>query len=90
MYTPDCKAYQRHDSTAQTKKIRLSEKYWSLIAEKQAQIAQERGVKHVSRPVALKAILDEAFDVHLYDPTSLIDDSDDDLNYCYNPEQFND
>jgi hypothetical protein len=42
MYHPDCKAYQRHDHTASTKQIRLSQKYWSLIEAKQKEIAEER------------------------------------------------
>jgi hypothetical protein len=73
MYHPDCKAYQRHDHTASTKQIRLSQKYWSLIEAKQKEIAEERGVKNVSRPVALKQILDEAYCKPFYHPAQLIE-----------------
>ena len=73
MYHSDCKAYQRHDNTASTKQIRLSEKYWSLIEDQQKEIAQERGVKHVSRPVAIKRILDEARVNQFHDQASQIE-----------------
>ena len=60
MYTPDCKAYQRHDRTATTKQIRLNGKYWSIIQVKQEELAKELNVPRVSRPVALRHILDDA------------------------------
>ncbi len=60
MYTPDCRAYQRHDSTASTKQLRLTERYWSVINSKQEELAEELNVSRVSRPVALRHILDEA------------------------------
>lgn len=90
MYVPNCRAYQRHDNTASTKKIRLSEKYWSLIAQKQEEIAKTRGVRQVSRPVALQAILDEAFGVYVYNPSDLIDDELDALSFAYVPEDYED
>ena len=83
-YTANKKSYQRHDGTASTKKITLSEKVWSEIAEKQAAIAKERGVKQVSLSVAFHEILNEN-DNYCYDPESFIEDecSDDCSN---NPE----
>lgn len=60
MYIPDCRAYQRHDRTATTSKIRLSERYWSVIQATQEDLAASLGVPRVSRPVALTHILDEA------------------------------
>ena len=58
MYTPDCRAYLRHDRTASTKQIRLTSMYWSVIQAKQEELAEELGVPRVSRPVALRHILD--------------------------------
>ena len=60
MYTPDCRAYQRHDRTASTKQIRLSSTYWSVIQAKQEELAKLLDVPRVSRPVAIRHILDEA------------------------------
>jgi len=60
MYIPDCKAYLRHDRTASTKQIRLNAKYWSIIQVKQHELAKVLNVPRVSRPVAIRHILDEA------------------------------
>jgi len=60
MYTPDCRAYQRHDRTATTKQIRLSARHWSVIESTQRELARTLRVRRVSRPVALRHILDEA------------------------------
>jgi len=55
-----CRAYQRHDRTASTKQVRLSARHWSLIDAKQRELARLHKVRRVSRPVALRYILDEA------------------------------
>jgi len=60
MYIPECKAYQRHNRTATTKQIRLNGKYWSIIQVKQEELAKALNVPRVSRPVALRHILDDA------------------------------
>ena len=60
MYTPDCRAYLRHDRTATTRQIRLSAHHWSLIANTQRELADSLNVPRVSRPLALRHILDEA------------------------------
>lgn len=59
MYTSCCRAYLRHDHTASTKQIRLSARHWSIIQAKQEELAVTLGVPRVSRPVALRHILDE-------------------------------
>lgn len=60
MYSPNCRAYLRHDRTASTKQIRLSAHLWSLINATQDKLAAALGVPRVSRPVALRHILEEA------------------------------
>lgn len=59
MYTPSCRAYLRHDLSASTKQIRLSARHWAIIEAKQEALAVSLGVPRVSRPVALRHILDE-------------------------------
>ncbi len=59
MYTPNCRAYQRHDRTATTRQIRLSARLWSIIETKQKALAEALKVSRVSRPVALRHILEE-------------------------------
>lgn len=70
MYSPDCKAYQRHDSTASTKQIRLNERYWSIIKVKQDELAEALGVRRVSRPVALRHILEDTLRQGISNPTN--------------------
>lgn len=65
MYTPCCRAYLRHDHTASTKQIRLSAKHWLIIQAKQEELAVTLGVPRVSRPVALRHILDDYHRNHL-------------------------
>mgnify|MGYP000670732542 CR=1 FL=1 len=60
MHHSNCRAYQRHDRTATTKKMTLSAYHWSLIEEKQRELSRELNVSRVSKPLALRHILDES------------------------------
>ena len=59
MSDSQCLAYQRQDNTTHTALIRLPARLWSIIAIKQEELAEELGVPRVSRPVALRHILEE-------------------------------
>ncbi len=73
MYTPDCRAYLRHDRTATTRQVRLSAHHWSLIEHTQNELAATLRVRRVSRPVALCHILDEAAKAGICKPLTLND-----------------
>jgi hypothetical protein len=60
MYTPECRAYLRHDRTATTNQLRLSAYHWSIIESTQRELSARLKVRRVSRPVALRHILEEA------------------------------
>jgi len=60
MSTSNCRMYQRHDRTASIKKITLSARHWAIIEAKQRELARALKVRRVSRPVAIRHILDEA------------------------------
>lgn len=60
MLNSKCLAYQRQDRTTHSAIIRLPARLWSVINNKQEELAEELGVPRVSRPVALRHILDEA------------------------------
>ena len=51
------KAHQRHDSTITAATIRLPKRFWAIVQAKQDELAAERSVPTVSRPVALQEIL---------------------------------
>jgi len=71
MYIPDCRAYLRHDRTATTRQIRLSARHWSLIEHTQNELAASLKVRQVSRPVALRHILDEAVKAGICSPLTI-------------------
>lgn len=60
MSNSQCLAYLRQDNTTHTAIIRLPARHWSVIQAKQEELAEELNVPRVSRPVALRHILDEA------------------------------
>lgn len=64
----NCRAYLRHDHTSTTKQIRLSAKHWAIIEAKQEALAEALGVRRVSKPVALRHILEAALVHGLCDP----------------------
>lgn len=79
MRRSNCRAYQRHDHTATTKQLKLSARHWAIIEDKQEALAEALGVRRVSKPVALRHILEETVKRGSCVPEGA---------YCYDPEAF--